>query len=207
MATIGLGDLIASDGTVSLMRGFRLAHFEATDEVDPKETEEIPVVTVRSLEGITCDARLFEKRAFARIPSDRFRTREGDILIGLGSPYRVSIVDGAAVGALVTAAMAILRLDYGWHERIDPWYVAGYLNLPQIAQTLLSSKASGRNLTLADIESIELPDAAMEVQEALGEAARSLGRLQVERRKMGDIEMAHLVSVYAGLTGERGEGG
>ena len=198
-----LGDFLADHPRSLLFRGFRLAHFAARDGV--AAIDSLPVVTVRSLDGIACDPSLFDERPFSRYPRGRFATREGDLLIGLASPYRVACVDGDALDAAVSASVAILRLDFEDRDKLDPWFLAGYLNLPSIEATLLPSKASGRNLTLDDIRALEVPRMSVDAQRALGDAARALGLIQKRRRMVGDMEMASLMSHYADLAASAGE--
>ncbi len=192
-----VGDFLAKHRSSELFRGFRLAHFAAKE--DEPSIATISIVTVRSLDGISCDPSLFDDREFSRWPYDRFRVREGDVLVGLASPYRVACVDGYVQEAVVSASVAVLRIDGEARRELDPWFVAGYLNLPDIAATLLPSKASGRNLTLDDIRAVTLPKLDIEAQRALGDAARALGFVQLQRRMVGTMEMASLTDQYAKL--------
>jgi hypothetical protein len=116
---------------------------------------------------------------------DRYRVREGDILVPSrgGNPVAV-LLDHVPGPTLAAGNFYILRVR---RKGVLPGYLAWYINQAP-AQTFLRSRSQGTNIAMvakADLEELEVPVPALAIQEKVVRVAALQRR---ERELLRDLE-------------------
>lgn len=124
------------------------------------------------VDGVIDDELPYLKELDPRL--EKYCLKTGDLLISKnGAPYKVAVAevpDGQKI--LANGNLYIIKLDT---EKIDPYYVAAFLNSPMGKETLArASKGSAiPNLPLSELRMIRLPLESVEKQEHVAAAYRA----------------------------------
>jgi hypothetical protein len=117
----------------------------------------------------------------ARYVNEKTRLNEGDILIKTTAPYSCALIDKDLAAQPVYAASSCMIVRFASEEAnaalaFIPSYVAGYLNLP-LMQDTIASKTSGSNVSVIKksmLEELDIPALPLSQQQELGDAYKAM---------------------------------
>lgn len=137
---------------------------ETDKETDGFETVgQVKVIAPKAISnGRVVQAELTEVTLTKLIDESRI-TKAGDIVVKLSTPYDAAYIDEDSAGLVVTSFCAIIS---GISEKYQPEFLAAYLNIPTVRETLKRS-TSGLNVPLLrvnDLKALQIPDVELEVQ-------------------------------------------
>ena len=123
---------------------------------------------------------------------DNFRTKEGDIVIKLSSPYDSCIINREDEGLLVPSfCLRITDID---EEKVDRYFLLAYFHSKTFLEEI-RKKCYGNVMALAkksDFEKISVPDIPLCEQTAIGERFRRIGELKEAVRRYSSLEEERL---------------
>lgn len=139
---------------------------EADKETDGFETVgQVKVIAPKAISnGRVVQAELTEVTLTKEVDENRI-TKAGDIVVKLSTPYDAAYIEEESAGLVVTSFCAIIS---GISEKYQPEFLAAYLNIPSVRETLRRS-TSGLNVPLLrvnDLKALQIPDVDLEVQKA-----------------------------------------
>ncbi|MFC1881356.1 N-6 DNA methylase [Thermodesulfobacteriota bacterium] len=138
--------------------------------------EPIPFIRIKDIKkGQINKGTLWIKEETAIGIGGNWKLRAGDVLLSKsGTIGKVGIVRNGAVGAIAASGLYVLRVD---ETRLDPHYLAGYLNSSD-CRTWLKDRASGaviNHLTKRIIETIPVPLPPLQLQQRVVTDSRERG--------------------------------
>lgn len=139
---------------------------EADKEADGFETVgQVKVIAPKAISnGRVVQTELTEVALTKEVDENRI-TKAGDIVVKLSTPYDAAYIEEESAGLVVTSFCAIIS---GISEKYQPEFLAAYLNIPSVRETLRQS-TSGLNVPLLrvnDLKALQIPDVDLEVQKA-----------------------------------------
>lgn len=157
---------------------------EADKETDGFETVgQVKVIAPKAISnGRVVQAELTEVTLTKEVDENRI-TKAGDIVVKLSTPYDAAYIEEESAGLVVTSFCAIIS---GISEKYQPEFLAAYLNIPSVRETLRRS-TSGLNVPLLrvnDLKALQIPDVDLEVQKA---AVKVLKLNQKKRRLLTEL--------------------
>lgn len=157
---------------------------EADKETDGFETVgQVKVIAPKAISnGRVVQAELTEVTLTKEVDENRI-TKAGDIVVKLSTPYDAAYIEEESAGLVVTSFCAIIS---GISEKYQPEFLAAYLNIPSVRETLRRS-TSGLNVPLLrvnDLKALQIPDVDLEVQKA---AFKVLKLNQKKRRLLTEL--------------------
>ena len=204
-----------SDALLPLVFNGKQLHSYAKDNAFTDEAEGagsgsstakgMPVITIRSLTDISIDDSQVAHYAMKReVPPDGL-TQEGDVVVSLTAPFSAACVNADHVGYFVTNACAIIRFakpqvdQLPERMRIDPWFLACYLNLDSVRSVLKSKTLGGKSpsLKIDQLEDIDIPQVGADQQRLLADMARSYADCARMRRSVDALQREALESAFA----------
>lgn len=174
---------LARAGALSLQRQARRL------EIEPSDGEGERVLTARDLlAGREPSGRLADVDPDAHI----VRLRPGDVVVPAATPRPVAVVietDGIVLGP----QLHLVRPDL---DRLDPWFLAGFLQ----TDTVLRASTSLAGVHRVDLRHARVPLIPMEQQRRYGAAFRRIHELRQALGSLASSGESLVTSLTAGLT-------
>lgn len=110
------------------------------------------ILTLRSIKNIEIDTKQLDEFVSKEEIDSKYLTKEGDVILGLFSPYSATIIRKETENIIVPQSFAIIRT-----EKINPEYLAYYLNSNK-AKYELQKRSSGTTIPKISIKKLkEIP--------------------------------------------------
>lgn len=192
--TAAVADLLRG-GALTLQRSGPVGRAaQAGDEPTPaSEAAERPVLVARDVAEGRSASGVASREGLAT----PVEIRPGDVILPellrhTGTPA-ARVADEADAGSLLGGHLYLLRPD---PERLDPWFLAGFLS----AEENVHSATTGTSLVRVDVRRLRVPLLPLDQQRRYGQAFRHLGALRTAGRLAERLaeETAHHLA--AGLT-------
>lgn len=151
-----------------------------------------PVLTARDVIA----GRVPTGRLAGKEPLDAVRLRPGDVVVPTVAPRPVALVVEQEAGALLGPNLQLLRPD---RDRLDPWFLAGFLRSGEAVRAASSLSGTYR----IDVRRVELPRVPPAEQRRLAKAFRRLAEFGSALATAGnlgsELERTLLDGIAAGL--------
>ncbi|WP_053961249.1 restriction endonuclease subunit S [Sulfobacillus thermosulfidooxidans] len=134
------------------------------------------VVRIHNLMALELRGEFIEEELIAE-KMDRFRVREGQIIVSLrGFPLKASVVGADTAGVVVNSNFAVLTLI----KDVDPFFLVGLLRSVSFNRTIRShfSSSGVPSLKLSQLKKFAIPLVSDEVQRQMGMVFRAFERYQ-----------------------------
>ncbi|MEU8269018.1 N-6 DNA methylase [Sphaerisporangium sp. NPDC049002] len=167
--TATVADLVRG-GAIDLHRARSIRDRQPPGHGASSEHDDTPVLTAGDVTA--------SRAASGTVPASHFgevvEIRRGDVLLPEmvhGGPSTARVADQGDAGALLGPHLHLFRPDL---DRLDPWFLAGFLS----AEDNLNSNASGSTITRVDARRLRVPLLPLDEQRRYGKAFRRMVALR-----------------------------
>lgn len=173
-------------------------------QTDDAQAKPYPSLRTTAINDGFIDMDSVETREFFTEPPQESFTRKDDIVLKLSAPFSAAVVGPEATGLFIPSSCAVIRLSEQGRKRFSPAYIAGFLNLPLIADSLRAQANGSKVLVLnrMQIDDIDVPEAPIDEQGRVAALFEAQIRRRKLRRQIEQVESQMVEAAYSKVMGE-----